>query len=182
MTSTAALESKSNVSPESMSDDRLHRGRNVVLAFLMQGWGQMFNQVILIVLLLIFHGGNAQPYSALATQWTFRVQFAIVAVMTLWLAYHRYYKADYTSDRKLRATKRQGAVTGYDTTSLKLAFSHFGGRLLGTAGCWMAADFFFYGSKLFQGVFIKVLIPSGGTVMDVSCAQLSTSRPLRHPG
>ena len=35
--------------------DRLHRGRTVVGAFLMQGWGQMANQVILILLLLIFH-------------------------------------------------------------------------------------------------------------------------------
>lgn len=29
-------------------NDRMHRGRNVVLAFLMQGWGQLFNQVVLL--------------------------------------------------------------------------------------------------------------------------------------
>ena len=36
MTSTTALESKS-IGVSSQTDDKLHRGRNVVLAFLMQG-------------------------------------------------------------------------------------------------------------------------------------------------
>lgn len=36
MTSTTALESKA-VGVNSQTDDKLHRGRNVVLAFLMQG-------------------------------------------------------------------------------------------------------------------------------------------------
>ena len=36
MTSTTALESKT-VGSSSQTDDKLHRGRNVVLAFLMQG-------------------------------------------------------------------------------------------------------------------------------------------------
>ena len=143
MTATTALEARSGVSPAQMSNDRLHRGRNVSLTFLMQGWGQMFNQVILIVLLIIFHHGSGNPpYSILSAQWTFRVQFAIVAVMTLWLAYHRYYRADYSMDQKLKAKKRQqGAVTGYDIKSFKLCVSHFGGRMIGTAGCWAAADF-----------------------------------------
>ena len=40
MTSTRALESGTN-GPAGTRDDRMHRGRNVVLAFLMQGWGQV---------------------------------------------------------------------------------------------------------------------------------------------
>ena len=40
MTSTSSLESRAGVSAEVMSDDRLHRGRNVALAFLMQGVSQ----------------------------------------------------------------------------------------------------------------------------------------------
>ncbi|KAL7416619.1 major facilitator superfamily domain-containing protein [Mrakia frigida] len=166
MTSTSSLEAKTGVSAEIMSDDRLHRGRNVALAFLMQGWGTLFNQVILIVLLIVFNGGRGNPpYSVKATQWTFRLQFGIVAFMTLWLAYHRYYHGNYVADRKLRADKKKKSVTGYDIKSLKLAFSHFGGRMIGTAGGWFLADVLFYGSKLFQSSFIKVLIPGGGTVM-----------------
>ena len=43
----------------STKDDRLHRGRKVTSAFLMQGWGQFFNQAILILLLLVFHHGRS---------------------------------------------------------------------------------------------------------------------------
>jgi MFS family permease len=45
MTSTTAMEYKEGVQNWAVDqrDDKLHRGRNVVLAFLMQGWGQMFN-------------------------------------------------------------------------------------------------------------------------------------------
>lgn len=54
MTATSGMESVKLSSKE----DRLHRGRKVTSAFLMQGWGQMFNQVALIVLLIIFTGGQ----------------------------------------------------------------------------------------------------------------------------
>jgi hypothetical protein len=37
MTSTTALESKTVLGKDAQTDDKLHRGRNVVLAFLMQG-------------------------------------------------------------------------------------------------------------------------------------------------
>jgi hypothetical protein len=37
MTSTTALESKRILHENAQKDDKLHRGRNVVLAFLMQG-------------------------------------------------------------------------------------------------------------------------------------------------
>ena len=42
--------------------DRLHRGRTTLLAFLMQGWGQLINQVVLILALLIFNYGSSPPY------------------------------------------------------------------------------------------------------------------------
>lgn len=55
MTATAAMENAVGSGKISTREDRLHRGRKVTLAFLMQGWGQFFNQIILILLLLIFH-------------------------------------------------------------------------------------------------------------------------------
>jgi len=160
MTSTTALESKSTAA-SSQTDDKLHRGRNVVLAFLMQGWGQLFNQGVLIILLLIFHGGSSPPYSEKTAQWTFRVSFAIMAVMTLWLAYYRYYKKAYSSSA-LAKSKRNARVnqSGYDTTALKLTMTHFGGRLVGTTMGWLMNDFLFYGNKLFQSTFIKVIEPN----------------------
>jgi hypothetical protein len=59
MTATAAMENATGAGKVSTREDRLHRGRKVTMAFLMQGWGQFFNQIILILLLLIFHVRSA---------------------------------------------------------------------------------------------------------------------------
>lgn len=86
MTATSGMENAVGSGKISTRDDRLHRGRKVTSAFLMQGWGQFLNQAILILLLLIFHSGNGSPpYDRVVAQWTYRVSFAIPAVGTLWL-------------------------------------------------------------------------------------------------
>ncbi|MGN6937175.1 hypothetical protein ACTHTP_11255, partial [Neisseria sp. P0017.S001] len=91
--------------------------------FLMQGWGQFLNQVILILLLLIFHHGSGNPpYSKVAAQWVYRVSFAIPAVGTLWLVYFRTYKMR-SASKQLAAAKKKSNVTGYDMQSLKLTFT-----------------------------------------------------------
>ncbi|PMD18559.1 putative inorganic phosphate transporter C8E4.01c [Hyaloscypha hepaticicola] len=165
MTATAAMENATGAGKISTRDDRLHRGRKVTMAFLMQGWGQFFNQAILIVLLLVFHHGQGgPPYSERVAQWTYRVSFAIPAVGTLWLVYYRTFKMPLAS-RALNAAKKKAAVTGYDVQSLKLTLSHFGGRLIGTAGGWYCNDIFFYGNKLFQSQFIAVLSPGNKSVL-----------------
>ncbi|WVR04159.1 hypothetical protein IAU60_001158 [Kwoniella sp. DSM 27419] len=159
MTSTTAMESKTVAG--SQRDDKLHRGRNVVLAFLMQGWGQLFNQGLLIILLLIFHHSANPPYSEVSAQWTFRVSFAIMAVMTLWLAYWRFYKKKYPSSALKRSKKNMKVnQSGYDIASLKLVGSHFSGRLVGTTMGWLFNDFLFYGNKLFASTFIGIIAPS----------------------
>ncbi|WRT65322.1 uncharacterized protein IL334_002265 [Kwoniella shivajii] len=159
MTSTTAMESKQVAGAQ--KDDKLHRGRNVVLAFLMQGWGQLFNQGLLIVLLLIFHHSANPPYSEVSAQWTFRVSFAIMAAMTLWLAYFRFYKKKYPS-AALKRSKKNLKVnqSGYDLHSLKLVGTHFTGRLVGTTMGWLFNDFLFYGNKLFASTFINIISPS----------------------
>ncbi|KAE8444671.1 hypothetical protein EG329_014328 [Mollisiaceae sp. DMI_Dod_QoI] len=167
MTATAAMENATGSGKVSTKEDRLHRGRKVTMAFLMQGWGQFFNQVILIVLLLIFHHSGDPPYSKVAAQWTYRVSFALPAVGTLWLVYYRTYKMPLAS-KHLNAMKKKTKVTGYDVQSLKMTIKYFGPRLIATTGGWFANDVFFYGNKLFQSQFIKVLSPeaaASGNVM-----------------
>jgi MFS family permease len=114
MTSTRAMEGHHG--PGSSIADRRHRGRNVLLAFNMQGWGQMANQGILVVSLLIFHGGGNPPYSELSAQWTFRVSFAFIGLITFYLIYHRVYKLEF-ADHHLQDAKKKHNVTGYDTKS-----------------------------------------------------------------
>ncbi|KAI6246920.1 putative inorganic phosphate transporter 1-6 [Erysiphe necator] len=157
MTATAAMEN-STTGRVADREDRLHRGRKVTMAFLMQGWGQFFNVGILILSLLIFNGGAQLPYSVVAAQWTFRVSFALPAIGTLWLVYHRWFKLPLAS-KELQAARTNSHVTGYDVQSLKMTFRHFGGRIIGTAGTWFCNDVFFYGNKLFQSAFISVIEP-----------------------
>jgi hypothetical protein len=143
---------------------------------LQQGWGQLVNQVILILLLIVSnpHRGN-EPYTKLAVQYTFRLQFAFVGLVTLWLLYYRIFRikgADATlraiqqKDGLIvldgegagagvglsgiekgisRAAARPAAVRAYDVKSLKLTITFFWHRLIGTAGGWFCNDFFFYG-------------------------------------
>ena len=157
MTATSSMEDAVGAGKLSTREDRLHRGRKVTMAFLMQGWGQLINQVLLIVLLLAFNHGNGDPpYGVTAVQWTFRLSFAIPAVGTLWLVYYRVRKMPHAS-RQLQLAKKRSSVTGYDVASLRMAVRHFGGRLVATAGTWFCNDVFFYGNKLFQSQFISVI-------------------------
>ncbi|KAI5926757.1 major facilitator superfamily domain-containing protein [Camillea tinctor] len=157
ITATSSMENAVTSGKLSTRDDRLHRGRKVTMAFLMQGWGQFVNQVVLIVLLVIFNRGSGEPpYSATAAQYTFRLSFAFPAIGTMWLAYYRTWKMPAAS-KHLDKAKKKANVTGYDVRSLKLTCGNFGGRLVATAGSWFCNDVFFYGNKLFQSQFISVI-------------------------
>ncbi|KAI9934689.1 hypothetical protein ASPWEDRAFT_53814 [Aspergillus wentii DTO 134E9] len=164
MTATSGMENAVGSGKISTKEDRLHRGRKVTSAFLMQGWGQFFNQVLLLILLLIFHGSGNPPYSTVSAQWTYRISFAIPAVGTLWLVYYRAYHMKAAS-KQLVSAKKKSAVTGYDVQSLALTFKYFGFRIVATAGAWFANDVFFYGNKLFQSEFISVLSGSTDSLM-----------------
>lgn len=137
MTSTAAME-KSTVGSGATQQDRLHRGRSVGLAFLMQGWGQLVQLSLLIILILIFNNGRLNgAISEQTAQYAFRLQFAFVIFPTLWLAYHRYYKMSYSADHALKEAKGRLNTSGYDVKSLKLATGHYWHRLVGTAIVWV---------------------------------------------
>ncbi|KAL2119047.1 hypothetical protein VTJ04DRAFT_6007 [Mycothermus thermophilus] len=165
ITATSSMENAVGAGKISTRDDRLHRGRKVTMAFLMQGWGQLVNQALLILLLLVFHHGDGNPpYGTTTVQWIWRVSFAIPAVGTLWLVYYRAYKMPHAS-RQLTEAKKKSNVTGYDIDSLRLTCTHFGGRLLATAGTWFCNDVFFYGNKLFQAQFIAVISNNPDSVL-----------------
>ncbi|KAF3175513.1 hypothetical protein TWF225_002741 [Orbilia oligospora] len=163
MTATMSMESRTGTGVVSTKEDRLHRGRSVTSAFLMQGWGQFWNVVVLMVVLYIANGTGHPPYSEKAVQIAFRVSFAIPAIGTAALVWHRMFLKN--TNQELDAQKKKSKVTGYDLESLKLTFTHFGGRMLATAGTWFANDVFFYGNKLFQSEFIKVITPNDHSVM-----------------
>jgi hypothetical protein len=164
MTSTRAIEAGGS-GKRASTGDKLHRGRNVQLSFLMQGWGQLFNQAVLIILLLAIHSQGGPPYKVTSTQWTYRLSFAVILPFTLYLAYYRLYSVKY-ADTALARSKRRLNTSGYDLKSLRLVLSHYWPRLFATAGGWFINDLFFYGNKIFQAEFIKVIHPGSKSVMD----------------
>ena len=164
VTSTSAMESSS--SRGASKDDRLHRGRRVQLSFLQQGWGQLFNQTILILLVLATNTNLGPGFSQVAVQWSFRLSFGFITVVALLMLYIRVYKVK-TADDALKAAKRRQNTSGYDVRSLKLASSHFGGRLLATTVGWFANDFAFYGAKIFSSVFIGTLVGNSNDVKEI---------------
>ena len=68
------------------------------------------------------------------------------------------------ASKQLDAAKKKAKVTGYDVQSLKMTCKYFGPRLIATAGTWFLNDVFFYGNKLFQAEFIKVISPGSTSV------------------
>jgi hypothetical protein len=120
--------------------------------------------VVLILLLLVFHGGGNPPYSEKATQYTFRVSFAFIAVFLIFLVYLRVFKLR-NADATFRASKHRSNVTGYDVRSLKLVTSHYWHRLFATAVCWFCNDFPFYGNQIFRNVFLQLVTSNSNQVM-----------------
>lgn len=165
MTASSGMEANQSTSLKaSSSEDRLHRGRRVTLAFTMQGVGQLLNQAVLIILLIIFHHGSGNPpYSKVSVQWCYRVAFAFPALGTLWVLYYRIWLMPLPA--KDLQDKKNKKARGGNGKELKMALNYFGPRLLATAGTWFASNVFFYGNKLFQGQFIAVLNPGNDSVM-----------------
>ena len=51
------------------------------------------------------------------------------------------------------------ANAGKKAKDISYLLSNYWGRLLSTCGCWFFWDFGFYGNKIFQSEFIKILSP-----------------------
>jgi len=169
MTSITAMEGVKGQG--TTKDDRLHRGRSVLLAFLMQGWGQLANQVVLIIVMLIFHHNGTPPYSEVSTQETFRITFAIAALFILYFLYLRVYTMK-NVDHSLKASRSRSNVTGYDVQSLKLTFGHYWHRLFATSVCWYCNDFPFYGNQIFRSLLLTLVTKNSNNIMKYWCYNL----------
>ncbi|EHA25335.1 hypothetical protein ASPNIDRAFT_42307 [Aspergillus niger ATCC 1015] len=142
MTATSGMENAVGSGKLSTREDRLHRGSKVVGVFSMQGWGQVLNQAILMILLLIFNAGSGEePISETNTQWTYRISFVIPMVGTFWLIYYRAYHMKAAS-KQLAATKKKNSVTVFPTPIR--ATAHGISAACGKLGALLAAILFNY--------------------------------------
>lgn len=146
MTSTTSMEKYHG------KTDRLHRGRSVLLAFLMQGWGQLLNQLALIGLALIFNGSLHPPYSEFATQAIFRITFAFAVLALIYFLYLRiFYLKGLDKPEDDTPDKSSWLAT------MKLLIGHYWHRLLATSLCWFCSDFSFYGMQVFRNELLQLV-------------------------
>ena len=155
MTSTTSMEKYAGKA------DRLHRGRAVLLAFLMQGWGQLANQLALLALLYAFDHSLVPPYSNLSTQATFRISFALAGLFIAYFLYLRVYKLKNVDQ------KDSDQTAGYDLRILKLLVKHYWHRILATSLCWFCSDFAFYGMQVFRNQLLQLVTGTGPEEVEI---------------
>ena len=56
------------------------------------------------------------------------------------------------------------ACAGYDWKSVRLLFTHFWHRLVGTCGIWFCNDWYFYGNGVFRSTIVELLVGSNASV------------------
>ncbi len=65
---------------------------------------------------------------------------------------------------KRQRLRKEGVTTGVNWLKVQKFVAIYWHRLIGTGVGWFVWDFAFYGNKLFQGTFIKIIHPNAGLV------------------
>ena len=86
-----------------------------------------------------------------------RTAYGLGLIPIMYMLYYRIFRL-----RESAVWKKRGAD---QPRHLGLLFKHYWPRLLATAGAWFLWDFSFYGNKVFQSAFIKVLSPAGAGML-----------------
>lgn len=135
------------------------RGQGTVLSFSMQGWGNLCNTLLLLLLVHIF--GTSSHNLKIVWRLSYALGIPGLLALLIWRAC-RMKESTVWQEKK-------GALTGEiaDNThswhkKQKLLVKHYWHRLFGTASAWFLWDVAFYGNKLFQTSFILLLRPNAG--------------------
>ena len=137
------------------------RGETVVCVFSMQGVGNLANTLVITILMACFSQFHS-PYNAKSLEVVWRLSYAIGLIPLGFILYWRIFvlKESAVWTGKRNALKKIGkASIKEDHRKYMLLFKHYWHRNFGTAISWFVWDFAFYGNKLFQGTFIKIINP-----------------------
>nr|BAU71128.1 proton/phosphate symporter [Parachlorella kessleri] len=151
---------------EGSKDTRKHRGRAVVLTFSQQGWGNLVNT--LVILILLAAQGATSAVDSTQAEITWRVQFGVGAAICLGVAVYRWLRlresAVWTAERQDMKThwEQQGVTLGHHSSEYWVILRFYLPRLLVTCLAWLCNDVIFYGNKLQMSKFIEVI--SGGSI------------------
>lgn len=141
------------------------RGKQVVLTFAMQGWGNFVNTASFLIFLGIF-GSHRYGY-------VWHSVYGVACLFILALLAYRVVFLEESSVWQQQSNESAAQHVGMSVSWSEWAkrylqlFSIFWHRLIGTAGCWYVWDVVFYGNKLFQSTIIEGIIGTDASVSDV---------------
>ncbi|GAQ81563.1 phosphate transporter [Klebsormidium nitens] len=151
------------------------RGETVVLTFSMQGVGNVANVIVLMILLAAFNQ-NGPTYDPTRLDWVWRLSFAVGLIPIFIMLYIRIFRLKESSiwQAKHNNMAKAGLNDSFTMHKFSLLMYHYWHRLLGTAVSWYVWDITFYGNKLFQGTFIKIIVgPNVGLLTTVEYTLLN---------
>lgn len=139
-----------------------NRGTAVVLTFSMQGAGNWFNCMVILLLLLAF-GQTGKDLDKESLKYVWRIQYGIATLILLVLTIYRFVGLEESETWQAAKNKRDSEG---GTINRGLFFKTYWHRLVGSAFGWLVWDITFYGNKLFQSQFISVIIGKDASVFD----------------
>ncbi|CAK0752621.1 hypothetical protein CVIRNUC_002160 [Coccomyxa viridis] len=147
---------------------RFRRGEMVVCTFTMQGWGNLVNTAVLCALLAIFHQtGNKYNHHALDAVW--RISFGLGLIPVTGMLIYRLFFL-----QESKVWKRQNKPMSVALKEQKVLWYYYWHRLFGCALAWFFWDVSFYGNKLFQSTFIKILSPGASILLTLEWTLLNS--------
>ncbi|KAG2425952.1 hypothetical protein HXX76_013325 [Chlamydomonas incerta] len=170
-----------NERAESSSALSKRRGETVVLVFSMQGWGNLINTAVIIAIMAGFHQYHP-PYSSYALEVTWRLSYAIGLIplisILLYRIFHLRESAVWTKKREALRAMGGAKASGVQGRKFRLLLRYYWHRIFGTAASWFVWDFAFYGNKLFQSTFIKIINPTATVIQVLEWTLLNSAVAL----
>ncbi|CAL8468283.1 g7823 [Coccomyxa elongata] len=152
--------STANEMANSFKSLRNYRGRTVVLVFSNQGLGNLVNTAVILALMAIT-GQYGPKYSQKSIEIVWRVSYAIITAVILFMLLWRIFGLKETAHFRNRS---KGRVVSFNNRKMHVLLGYFSSRIFASSITWFVNDFAFYGNKLFQGTFIKIINPSASLI------------------
>ncbi|KAG2491417.1 hypothetical protein HYH03_010206 [Edaphochlamys debaryana] len=170
-----------NERAESCPKLQKRRGETVILVFSMQGLGNLVNTAVIIALMAVF-GLYGPTYDRKSLELTWRLSYAIGLVPLIGILLYRIFHLRESAvwQQKQQALKAMGGAqsSGIQWRKLGLLLRYFWHRNFGTAVSWFVWDIAFYGNKLFQSTFIRIINPEASLIQVLGWTLLNSAVAL----
>jgi len=144
----------------------------------MQGWGAVVNTIVIIIIMAAANQ-YGHPYNDTSLEVVWRLSYGLGIIPLLFIFFWRIWVLRESAVWK---GKREALNTigtrRFDPRKVGLLLYYYWHRIAGTALSWFVWDFAFYGNKLFQGVFIKIINPGASLIQVLEWTLLNNTVAL----